>query len=191
MKKGKIALYLTVCIIVLLLLLLAGQVIGGLLGGEGPWWAFALLALGAALLLVEGIIPGFGILGCLGFALLVAAFLGGTEDVGQFMASLVSTAAACCVCMVCISRIVISCGFVDKITLEETIEAVAFPSKYGGKQGITLTPLHPSGVALVEGERLHVQTGDGYIEAGRPVVIVEESVNKITVVELEESARKC
>jgi len=45
-------------------------------------------------------------------------------------------------------------------------------SRYLGKQGLAVTPLRPTGVAEIEGERIEVTTEGGFISAGSEIKVV-------------------
>jgi len=45
-------------------------------------------------------------------------------------------------------------------------------SKYLGKEGVAITPLRPTGVAEIEGDRVEVHTEGGFISAGSKVKVV-------------------
>lgn len=50
-----------------------------------------------------------------------------------------------------------------------------------GKTGTTVTPLHPAGIALIEGKRFDVLTEGIYVEISRPVVVAKVEGSRIIV----------
>ncbi|MBU0899633.1 nodulation protein NfeD [bacterium] len=60
--------------------------------------------------------------------------------------------------------------------------------KYLNKEGYAITPLHPSGICLVEGEKLDVITQGGFLSAQTKVKVVKTEGSKIVVTKIEEKA---
>ena len=52
-----------------------------------------------------------------------------------------------------------------------------------------VTPLHPSGVARIDGHRLDVVTRGEMLEKGTPVVVIETAGNRIVVKAQTESSK--
>jgi membrane-bound ClpP family serine protease len=50
-----------------------------------------------------------------------------------------------------------------------------------GKTGITVTSLHPTGIATIDGRRLDVVSRGEYLEQGTPVVVIAVTGNQIIV----------
>ena len=50
-----------------------------------------------------------------------------------------------------------------------------------GKEGVTMSFLRPSGIAMFEGQRLNVITDGEFIEAQRPIKIVEARGSRVVV----------
>lgn len=50
-----------------------------------------------------------------------------------------------------------------------------------GREGVTLTPLHPAGVARIDGRRYDVVTSGAFVESGVTVSVVDTSGNRIVV----------
>ena len=50
-----------------------------------------------------------------------------------------------------------------------------------GKEGVTVSYLRPSGIAMFEGQRLNVITDGEFIEAQRPIKIVEARGSRVVV----------
>ena len=51
-----------------------------------------------------------------------------------------------------------------------------------GRHGVTATPLHPAGIALIDGTRVDVVSNGSLIEAGQPVVVDKVDGNRVVVV---------
>jgi len=54
-----------------------------------------------------------------------------------------------------------------------------------GREGVTMTPLRPSGMALIEGTKIDVVTAGEYIEKDVPVRVVDNSGNRAVVRQVE------
>ncbi len=52
---------------------------------------------------------------------------------------------------------------------------------YRGKTGVTVSDLHPAGLAEIEGERMTVTTEGGFLEEGVPIEVVDIRYNQIVV----------
>ncbi|MEW6709198.1 MAG: NfeD family protein [Candidatus Riflebacteria bacterium] len=66
-------------------------------------------------------------------------------------------------------------------SVEDGCIAVQNLKKYVGKEGVTQTMLRPSGIAMVEGERLDVISDCEFIEKGTTVKIVRENGGRLIV----------
>jgi membrane-bound serine protease (ClpP class) len=53
-----------------------------------------------------------------------------------------------------------------------------------GKAGVTYTPLHPAGVAIIEGRKVDVVTPGHFIEQNVPIRVVDISGNRVVVREV-------
>ena len=54
------------------------------------------------------------------------------------------------------------------------------------KEGVTLTPLHPSGIVIIDGERVDVVTNGTMIEKDVKVKVVEVGGNRVVVTSVKE-----
>jgi membrane-bound serine protease (ClpP class) len=73
-------------------------------------------------------------------------------------------------------------------SVEDGCIAVQDLKKYVGKEGVTQTMLRPSGIAIVEGERLDVISDCEFIEKGTQIKIVKESSGRLLVAKKESDA---
>ena len=150
-------------------------------------WEEILLLLGGLLAIAAEvfILPGFGIAGLLGIALLAAsvvlAMLGtqpGLSDITQalavFGAAMVLTIA---VFFTWLRHLPNSTRF-RGLLLQEGLSA---PAGYisatprtdlVGKEGVAVTDLRPAGTVAIDGERIDVVTEGDYVKAGSPVRII-------------------
>ncbi|WP_409297608.1 NfeD family protein [Peribacillus sp. SCS-26] len=160
-----------------------GHMAAGLTGYE----PVLLFAAGIILLLLELVLPG-GIAGVLG-ASAVAGSLYLTT--GNFVYTSLSLAAALIITIVASIIMVKVYGknmkFFRKIILSDsTATEKGYISNKSrtellGKKGITLTPLRPSGIALVEGERIDVVSEGSFIQKDSSVMIIKAEGSRIVV----------
>ena len=142
--------------------------------------------LGIAFLIGELFLPGFGVCGICGVLCLIAVC------VIQFMtaAPLVATLVTIVLGLVLLTMIIFFMRsmkngllFRSPIVLKDRIEAEAVKPSSGslehliGMTGKALTPLRPSGVALIEGKRYSVETQ----ERDSEITVLAVDGNKITV----------
>lgn len=76
----------------------------------------------------------------------------------------------------------------SRATLRDSLSnkegAVSQPQEWleaAGREGVTLTQLHPAGSALVAGKKYDVVSRGEYIEKGSPIVVVTIDGNRIVV----------
>ena len=158
----------------------------------GPLWipCLALFLIGMALLIMELFLPGFGASGICGILCLVAVI------VIQFMTNRPSvawivTGAVLLILLIMIVLFMHSMKngmlFRSPIVLKEQIEAEAIkPSSESletliGKTGTAVTPLRPSGIALIDGKRYSVETQATFVDKDAEVTVLGVDGTKITV----------
>lgn len=160
------------------------------------WEELLLVALGIALLIAEVfILPGFGIAGVLGILALVTGL--GASLVGesaiwpdwidaawQVAGVLVTTI----VVMIILLRWLPRIGFARRLVLADEMSAAkgyasAPEHEHAllGHTGVAASPLHPAGLAHIDGQRIDVVSDGGFIEAGTPVSVVRVDGNRVVV----------
>ncbi|MGI6036729.1 MAG: NfeD family protein [Limnochordia bacterium] len=155
------------------------------LAGVGSIFLFIV---GLVLLLVEiFLIPGFGFVGIGGlvaiFYSIYSSFPTPQAALGVMAVTLVSTIFFGYLLIRYAGRI----GAWDRLVLstsatkEEGYVAPPSMAHYAGKEGQTLTPLRPSGVIEIEGERLDALSEGRYIPAQSPIVVIRVEGSKIIV----------
>ena len=143
-----------------------------------------LTLMGLLLLLMEVILPGFGIFGISGSIALILSFTLTNIQYGfnvflmMFLVSLFFIAII----------IYIAKRKKDKFVLNNTLKTQGFDvtilQGLEGKQGITLTTLHPYGTIEVEGKQIDVCSEGGYIEKNKSVEIVQVKGKTVVVKEV-------
>lgn len=155
------------------------------------WLPCLILSLvGIAFLIVELFLPGFGVMGICGVLCLI------TVIVMQFITAqpLVATLVAVVLGLVLVTMVVVFMHsmkngllFRSPIVLKDKIEAEAAQpvSKSAehliGKTGTALTPLRPSGIALIDGERYSVETQATFVDKDSTITVMKVDGAKITV----------
>jgi membrane-bound serine protease (ClpP class) len=158
----------------------------------GVLWVPCLILsiLGIAFLIGELFLPGFGISGICGVLCLIAVC------VMQFMTAmpLVATLVTVVLGLILLTMIILFMRsmkngllFRSPIVLKDKIESEA-PNPAGGssesligKTGTALTPLRPSGIALIDGKRYSVETQATFVEKDSTVTVIAIDGPRITV----------
>lgn len=160
------------------------------------WEEILLVCSGLVLLAAEFLlIPGFGVAGVLGIAALLSglslSLIGGgaTWDfilraLGRVIFSLLLALVGSLVLLRFLPRL----PFGRRLILESGLSAgkgYASPPEadklWLGKSGTAISPLRPSGIAEVEGERVDVVSDGEFIEAGAQIVVSRVDGNRIVV----------
>lgn len=151
---------------------------------------FTLILLGFILLAIElFIIPGFGFVGISGlFCLVIASYISYTKlnPLTGFAVSIISIVA-----IVVMIRILPKTKMYKKLRLETTTsKSAGYSATRAGleelinKEGVTITPLHPVGTAIVDGKRIDVVCEVGTIDKEKKVVVVKVEGNRVVVKEV-------
>jgi membrane-bound serine protease (ClpP class) len=160
------------------------------------WEELLLVVSGLVLLVVEIFVtPGFGLAGVLGIAALLSGLSlslvggGATWDfilkaAGRVIFSLLLAVVGSLVLLRFLPRL----PFGKRLILETGLaagEGYASPpetdKQWLGKRGIAVSPLHPSGIADVEGARVDVVSDGEFIESGAQIVVSRVDGNRIVV----------
>jgi membrane-bound serine protease (ClpP class) len=160
-------------------------------------WGELLLALAGVVLLVLEflVIPGFGIAGILGIVALVGALVmsvigsGATPEyfmfaAGRIVFSLLVALLASFVLLRFMPRTRLGRQLILDTGLGAGHASGSAPEtdlRWLGKRGITTSPLHPSGIAEIEGARVDVVSEGDLIEPGTPVEVVRVDGNRVVV----------
>jgi membrane-bound serine protease (ClpP class) len=160
------------------------------------WEELLLAAAGLVLLGLEILVlPGFGIAGALGIVALLGAL--GLSMTGPGATAVVIVKAVTRVVIaltvglaasLVLTRFVPTLPFARRMVLETDLgsgpsygSAPESDQRWLGKRGRAATPLHPAGIAEVEGERLDVVSDGVLIEAGERIDVIRVDGNRIVV----------
>lgn len=151
-----------------------------------------LFAVGMMLLLVELFIPGFGIFGGLGLTALVLCIVFQAKSVAEGLLLLLIIGALVVV-MALVAARSLKRGWLYRSPLvlkdaeekESGYVARDDYSRFSGKEGLSLTPLRPSGSAEIGGEKADVITEGEFIPKGARIRVQSTSGGRITVRQLE------
>lgn len=163
------------------------------------WQELALFAVGLGLLILELIaIPGFGLVGLAGIAAMLASLvitqlgdyqLWSIDEIAAIIARLSGSMIGAIVLSFVLLRSLSKFSAFNRLVLQGDIKAtdgyISAPDELSedlvGKQGVTVSYLRPSGVAMFDGQRLNVIADGEYIEAQRPIEIVEARGSRVVV----------
>ena len=158
----------------------------------GALWLPCLILsiLGIAFLIGELFLPGFGVTGICGVLCLIAVsvilFLTAKPAVAVIVTAVLGVIL---IAMVIVFMRSLKQGllFRSPIVLKDRIESEAVPSpgalteEIVGKTGTALTPLRPSGIALIDGKRYSVETQATFVEKGSEITVLFVDGPRITV----------
>jgi membrane-bound serine protease (ClpP class) len=149
-----------------------------------------LFIVGIILLVIEVFAPSFGILGIIGIVSIISGVILAAYDTGNALLSLSVASILAMVVAVIVIRIFKHRGVWNKFILREQLsEEEGFVSQESkaylqGMSGTSVTPLRPSGTALLGGKRIDVVTEGEFIAVDSPVVVVYVEGTRVVVREL-------
>lgn len=169
-----------------LLLFFFGHYIAGFAGME----SILLFLAGLVLISIEIFMPGFGIFGLLGIGAIICSML-----LASFSTTKMIIAILIAVIVAAVGSFVMFKFFGNRGPLKKLVLTNATTTEEGyvanvnredliGKIGTALTPLRPSGTALIGNERLDVVTEGSYIDKEQKIQVVQTSGLKIVVREV-------
>lgn len=169
-----------------LLLFFYGHLVAGLAGFE----TIILFALGIGLILLEFFLPG-GIAGAVGFLAVIASFFIASDNIVHMGISLLIAISASILLSILMIRVFGKRMKLFKriILTDSTSTEKGYVSNKNrleliGVEGITLTPLRPSGTILVEDERIDVVSEGAFISKDTRVRVIKTEGSRIVVREV-------
>lgn len=149
--------------------------------------SFVLIVLGVVLLTIEIVVPSFGIIGGLGIVSIIAGVIMSAKSIVGgiiiFFIIIVITILLLIIIYKYLMRKNHSVILHEDLKWDKQEDDLKF---FLNKEGITTTPLRPSGHADFDGVTLDVITKGQFIPKGCPVVVGEVKGNNIIVKMLEE-----
>ncbi|MDQ0507600.1 NfeD-like C-terminal, partner-binding [Aedoeadaptatus ivorii] len=156
----------------------------GLYIGIGSAIPFVLFLLSGILFAVEFVVPGFGIAGISGIALMAYSL---AASMGNPSVAAGTLGLSALVLFVLIRNLIErgeDIAFLEKLISPEK-QYTQFPAACAvGDRGRSVSPLRPSGTAEIDGKRLSVQSVTGFVDANRPLEVVSVTGNQIYVKEV-------
>ena len=162
--------------------------LGSLLMGNIP--VLVMMLVGVGLLVFEMYVPGFGVPGISGIALLVVGFLLLQPTLAQGLVLFAILAAILCVALsICLYSA--SKGRLSKSKL--VLNDVAVPADsaenndlnyFIGREGVTHTSLRPAGIGEFDGVKLNVVSDGEFIGKDKPIRVLSVKGNRIVVCEI-------
>ncbi len=150
---------------------------------SGHVLALIAMIIGTILLMIEMYIPGFGFAGISGVALSIVGLIGMNGSAAQTLilagceVALLVAALAICIHTASKGRFSKSRLVLNDVAVRKSDAGASVV----GKAGRTETPLRPSGIALIDGQRMSVVTEGGFVDAGTDVIVTRASGNRIVV----------
>jgi len=164
---------------------------GYIINGLASWGLVVLFLAGIILIMLEiFVVPGFGVTGIGGLLaiLLSLYFTLPTPQIAlSILAAVIVVSIAATVILIKLfggSRFWKRISLGESQTTDSGYIAHIDKSELPGSKGITLTPLRPAGIVLVNNERIDVVSEGGYIDKDKDVKIVSVSGSRIIVREL-------
>ena len=159
----------------------------------GDWTALTafLYVFGLILLMIEGLIPGFGVFGFTGIICVVVSVALITSNLYQALLLIITTIALFVLAVVLLYKLGYGSKYMKFLILnteqkkEEGYTSSKLDSSYIGKTGLAETVLRPAGIVNIDGKRINAQSRGEFIEKDSKVIVIEIDGMKITVKEFE------
>lgn len=165
---------------------------GHFFAGVSGWLSIFLLLLGIVLLLVEAFIPGFGVFGIGGLISVSASIVLSTAStelgLKMLLVSFLITAVVGFLLFRYLQRRGALRRFIlfDAATREEGFTSSADLHYLIGKKGISVTPLRPAGIVLIDGSRFDVVSEGSFIPQDFAVKVIKVEGRRVVVAPLPE-----
>ncbi|HHV82506.1 MAG TPA: nodulation protein NfeD, partial [Tepidanaerobacter syntrophicus] len=161
---------------------------GSFMAGAAPAWVLGLFILGMALLLIEIFMPGFGVFGVTGILSIIAAIIMAFPNLEQALISVIFAIAASSIIIYFLMKRITVNPIFNRIILgtkQEKAKGYVATSKdaseFLGAKGKTITPLRPTGAAVINGEKVDVLAEGEFIPKNAEIVVIKVEGSKIIV----------
>ncbi len=166
---------------------------GGFIAGYTNLWSIVIFIAGAVLIVVELIVPGFGVFGIAGALAMMVGIVLAAPSLSQGILYLLIAIVVAVVAVPLFIKFFGHSRFVRRLVLEqaETSEAgyVNLPeSKKNllGQLGVAYTDLRPAGAIKIDGRRIDVIAAGEFIDQGTPVKVIHVEGAKVIVEPVDE-----
>lgn len=166
-----------------LALFFGGHMIAGLAG----WESIVFFLLGIIFLLIEALVPGFGVFGILGIIGIIGSIIAASVSIEQALISLTFSFIASIIILFFIFRFLTRSKLFDNLILslkqdkDSGYKVSAENQTLLGRVGTTITPLRPAGTAEFDGIRMDVLSEGGFVGSNKKVKVVKIEGSKIVV----------
>ncbi|NQX57716.1 NfeD family protein [Paenibacillus qinlingensis] len=166
--------------------------LGFYLAGFASFGDLAVLGLGLVLLILELVVPSFGILSVLGAICLFGGVLMASSDPKEAAFMLIIALLVALVVIIAAIRTFKHRGVWNRFILKEQLTTskgfTSSPDRSNliGLTGEAITPLRPAGTALIQGERVDVVTHGSFISVNKAVIVVEVEGVRVVVKAVED-----
>jgi len=163
----------------------------------GDWTGLTVLlyVLGIVLLVIEGIVPGFGLPGIAGIVCVIISIVMITSNLYDALLLIISTIAIFVIIIAGLYKLGYGSKYLKFLILDKEqkreegyTSSNKDYSSYLGKVGVTETPLRPSGVVIIEGNRVNAQSEGNFISKDSKVIVTHVDGMKIIVKNYEEES---
>lgn len=145
-----------------------------------PFYSFLFIGLGLVFLFLEVFVPSGGILGILALGF-VAFGIFGIFHQGRPLLGVGSIAGTSVAVILGLRFGLRRLSFAGSMTPDASTSVDEGIEDLVGKEGVTLTPLRPVGMALIEGKRIDVVTMGDFLDRDVPVRVVDNEGNRVVV----------
>ncbi|MDO5715405.1 MAG: nodulation protein NfeD [Tissierellia bacterium] len=165
---------------------------GNIMAGNSVWYSVILFLLGLLLVGIELIVPGFGLPGIGGIIFLVVGIV---LAIGDLSLALISFSTALILSLI-VGYFLFKRGMRLKLFQKVQLQVSSTkdrgyissdePDLLPGDEGITATPLRPSGYGIFRDKRFEVLSDRGYVLKNQKIVVVRIEGSKVFVHQKEE-----
>lgn len=162
---------------------------GLLISGNSEWIYVALFLTGIILMLVELHIPGFGIIGIAGAACTLTSIVLSSPSIQYAIISIIMSIFLTTIAAIVIYKISPKNSLFERLTLKFKMnkeEGFVGSDDYSyllNKTGMSVTPLRPSGIAVIDGVRYDVVTQGEFISKNTKIIVINIEGRRIIVKE--------
>ncbi|MEG0371829.1 MAG: NfeD family protein [Clostridium sp.] len=167
---------------------IAAYFLGNVFAGHASWWAVILFILGIILVIIELNVAGFGAAGAGGIMLMSIGIVMSAETMKVGLALMISSWVIGGICIYLLIKYGFDKGPFSKIILKLNQDDTKYVSydinkleKLLDKEGIAISPLRPSGTALIDGVNVDVQTLGVYLKESTTIKVIKVEGNKVFV----------